>query len=276
MDEKGVFGVARSVWDCDAFMKQRFTQREAWLWLVGAAMWRPGRVNVDGQWYDLERGEFCWSSRFLAKKWRWSKDAVLRFMKHLKSEAMLCASNRASNPGAIPVYSINKYNEFQVVGLPKEQQTAPAIAPVTAPATRQPCAKEETLQALETLEVIKVEAPASAVAPRHKQNRGTRWPENQQVPDDWIAEAETSRLQDNSPSIDLGYEARRFENYWVSKAGGAAATKLDWRRTWLNWATDKGKTGNGQSGNTKKRTATDQHLAGIASLASDLRQRRAG
>jgi hypothetical protein len=163
MDEKGVYGVARSVWDCEAFMRQKFTQREAWLWLVGAAVWKQTKVNIEGRWVTLERSEFCYSSRFLAKKWRWKKDAVLRFMKHLKNEAMIRARERASDRDSIPVYSVCKYNEFQVVGLPSAPANAPADAPPNAPAVRQPCAKEEALQTLETLEQPEEGAPKGAV-----------------------------------------------------------------------------------------------------------------
>lgn len=117
----------------------------------------------------------------------------------------------------------------------------------------------------------KVEAPAKAVAPQSKPLRGTRWPSDAEVPAEWIAAAALARSHDGSAAIDLEYEAKRFENYWASKAGGAAALKLDWRRTWLNWATDKGKTGNGRDSG-KKHSTTDQHLAGIAEI---IRERRA-
>lgn len=164
MDEKGVYGVARSVWDCEAFMRQKFTQREAWLWLVGAAVWKQTKINIEGRWLVLERSEFCYSSRFLAKKWKWKKDAVLRFMKHLKNEAMIRATERATERDSTPVYSICKYNDFQVVGLPSAPASAPEDAPLNAPAVRQPCAKEEALQTLEE-EPDKKRSPALRAVP---------------------------------------------------------------------------------------------------------------
>lgn len=138
-----------------------------------------------------------------------------------------------------------------------------------ANAMRLPCHSSEPEPELESKK--KVEAPALAVVPRSKPLRGTRWPADAVVPADWIADAAQARSQDGSTAIDLEYEAKRFENYWASKAGGAAALKLDWRRTWLNWATDKGKTGNGRDSG-KKHSTTDQHLAGIAEI---IRERRA-
>lgn len=148
MDEKGVYGVARSIWDCDAFMKQKFTQREAWLWLVGAAVWKQASVNLDGRRVTLERGEFAFSLRFLAKKWKWSKDGVSRFFLLLKNEDMI----RDTARDGVKVYLIAKYNEFQVVGLPKRDTNCDAERDTRETAARQPCDKEETLQTLETKE----------------------------------------------------------------------------------------------------------------------------
>jgi hypothetical protein len=67
-----------------------------------------------------------------------------------------------------------------------------------------------------------------------REPRGTRWPADAVVPDDWLDAGETARAEAGMPPADLRAEAQKFANYWVSKAGGA--TKLDWRRTWINWA----------------------------------------
>lgn len=114
MDEKGVYAIARSIWECDAFMKQKFTQREAWMWLIGAAVWKQTKINFDGRRVTLERGEFAFAIRFLAMKWKWSKTSVSRFIVALEK----CSMIRDTKRGGVHVYSIIKYNEFQVVGLP--------------------------------------------------------------------------------------------------------------------------------------------------------------
>jgi hypothetical protein len=54
------------------------------------------------------------------------------------------------------------------------------------------------------------------------------------VPDDWLAEGEAYREMGNLPPLDLRAEALKFANYWAAKSGGSA-TKIDWKRTWLNW-----------------------------------------
>ena len=65
--------------------------------------------------------------------------------------------------------------------------------------------------------------------------RGTRWDADRLVPEDWITEARANRESHNLPVIDLWLEAETFANYWASKPG-KDATKVDWHKTWSNWA----------------------------------------
>lgn len=74
--------------------------------------------------------------------------------------------------------------------------------------------------------------------------RGTRWPSEAVVSDEWIAEAEAYREASNLPPINLKTEAAKFAHYWASKSG-SGATKIDWKRTWLKWSLDTKGTANG-------------------------------
>lgn len=66
-------------------------------------------------------------------------------------------------------------------------------------------------------------------------SRGTRWIADALVPNEWILEAERKREEKGLGRADLLLEAEKFANYWASKAG-RDATKLDWRKTWINRA----------------------------------------
>lgn len=111
---------------------------------------------------------------------------------------------------------------------------------------------------------LRSDVRAPTPKPSSKSVRGTRWPADGVVPEDWVQAAGMKRAERGIPEIDLRYEAERFQNYWASKSG-QAATKVDWRLTWMNWATDKTKTENGNGGsrhNGKNGTAHDRFLAG--------------
>ncbi|MCB1441762.1 MAG: hypothetical protein KDJ72_01970 [Methyloceanibacter sp.] len=110
MTASGVFAVCRSIWDDPDFANEAFTEREAFMWLVGAAAWRPTSVRgTSGTPVALERGEFSFSERFLAKRWDWSKSRVNRFLDTREKRDMIRGSKRGGNK----VYFINNYNRFQ-------------------------------------------------------------------------------------------------------------------------------------------------------------------
>lgn len=94
--------------------------------------------------------------------------------------------------------------------------------------------------------------------------RGTRWPPDAIVPDDWLDDGAEARAISNLPPLDLRAEALKFANYWASKSGGGA-TKMDWKRTWLNWCLTA-KSGGNYGTNRKSQL---EQLAEIASEAGD-------
>jgi len=86
-------------------------------------------------------------------------------------------------------------------------------------------------------------APPAARASRSGP-KGSRWPSDAVVSEDWIVAGESYREVANMPPIDLRAEALKFQNYWSSKSG-AGAIKVDWKRTWLNWTLTAKGTQNG-------------------------------
>jgi len=80
------------------------------------------------------------------------------------------------------------------------------------------------------------------------------------VPDEWLTEGEAYRDMAGRASIDLRAEALKFANYWAAKAGGSA-TKIDWKRTWLNWCLSANGTQNGS------RTGGKSQLEQLADIA---------
>lgn len=64
--------------------------------------------------------------------------------------------------------------------------------------------------------------------------RGTRWPMNAAVPEEWIEAGYRAREQAGLPRIDIRLEAQKFVDHFVSMSGARAA-KLNWQATWRNW-----------------------------------------
>lgn len=87
----GYFSVDRGIWDHHLFKDEPepFSKREAWLWLISHAEWRPTRQRIKGKTFELKRGQMLVSFRKLATLWRWSEGRVRRYFDALKFEAMI-------------------------------------------------------------------------------------------------------------------------------------------------------------------------------------------
>jgi len=105
----GTFNVARSIWDHPVFRPSKFSEREAFLWMVSEAAGKPRTIRAGNVGVDLERGQFCASVRFMANAWGWSKSSVARFLERLENRDMIGTQN---GTGQLVVTLCN-YEKFQ-------------------------------------------------------------------------------------------------------------------------------------------------------------------
>lgn len=111
MSEGGVYVIARSLWDDPDFADEPYTEKQAMAWLIGAAAWKATTVRLNGP-IKLERGEFCFSTRFLAEKWQWSKSRVHRFLQRRVDLGTL----RGIKRDGAKIYYLLNYNRLQFEG----------------------------------------------------------------------------------------------------------------------------------------------------------------
>lgn len=96
--------------DCDAFCDERLSEREAWLWLLENAAYRPAkRRNGKGEIITIERGQIHVSDRSLASAWDWDKKHVRRFLDRLSDCGMVDQSRDQSGT----ILSILNYEKYQ-------------------------------------------------------------------------------------------------------------------------------------------------------------------
>lgn len=140
MSRRGFFVVDRSLFDHHFFKSEAFTEREAWLWLIGAAAWEATKVRVNRKEFAVTRGQLVHAIRFLAAKWQWSEPRVRRFLERLKREAMIDALAFAD----ATLITVCKYDDYQF-----GRRTRDALS--DEPATNSRRREEETQQAKEDL-----------------------------------------------------------------------------------------------------------------------------
>ena len=115
----GYFLMHRGWQDNPIFDREEYSRRDAWVWLIENATWKPTRARVKGEMIDLERGELCFAQRFLAEKWDWSKSRVDRFLKLLAAEGMIevrtkngATADHAAGQGQ-SIITICNYEKYQ-------------------------------------------------------------------------------------------------------------------------------------------------------------------
>ena len=112
--------IARNLWDDPAFQNEPFSEREAWVWLICEAQWKPRERRVGKVIVQLDRGQLAHSTRFLAEAWKWSHAKVRRYLDRLEKLKLI---RRESGTG-VSVVTLCKYNEYQLTPQPSGTEAA--------------------------------------------------------------------------------------------------------------------------------------------------------
>lgn len=224
----GYFIIYREIFDHHIFAPEPFTEREAWMWLICSAAWQTCKVRAGSAVIEIERGELIYSTRFMARKWRWTESRVRRFLKRLQGDAMIDARTTHQTTHL----TICNYNKYQ-------NQRRTDRREIDAPSDAKKKEEKELIKK-EPKKVLKKVARAS------------------RLPDDWVPAKKTVEwaYREYGFSRETLYQVLlAFRDYWCA-LGGARATKISWDRTFKNRCRDLGKqVGRGKS-NGKKSMAT--------------------
>lgn len=85
----GYIAIQRGLLEHPVFKKEPFTEREAWIWLIEEAAWKPKTVRIGDGLFSLKRGELVHACRYMAKAWRWHHLRVWRFLQRLEKCSMI-------------------------------------------------------------------------------------------------------------------------------------------------------------------------------------------
>lgn len=79
----------RSIQDNDLWLAEPFTYGQAWIDLILNANHKPGVFWVRKVKIDLDRGQLGWSEITMAKRWKWSRGKVRRYLTMLENRQMI-------------------------------------------------------------------------------------------------------------------------------------------------------------------------------------------
>lgn len=98
----------------DAFVGEPFSRRDAWLWLIANAAWKPRRFKVakiNGM-IELQRGQTLAARGYLAHKWMWGEKKVRLFLEFLESENMIeMVQSKGRFANVVTICNYDKYQK---------------------------------------------------------------------------------------------------------------------------------------------------------------------
>jgi hypothetical protein len=106
---KGWIKLHREIADDEMWTCEPFSKSQAWIDLILLANHKQGIIDVRGNMVVVERGQVGWSQVKLAKRWRWSRNKLRRYLKWLESVQKIAQHTEQ----VTSIISILNYEEYQ-------------------------------------------------------------------------------------------------------------------------------------------------------------------
>lgn len=120
----GWFAIKRGTLEHELFAPHgTFSRYEAWCWMIENAAFKASVIDLGGKPYTVPRGALCFSQRFLATKWGWSKKAVTTFLEKLEAHgavALTVAETGTGTKSKRTQITLCNYEKYQSAGTKTE------------------------------------------------------------------------------------------------------------------------------------------------------------
>lgn len=126
LTNKGYFFMERGWMSFSVFKEEKYTEREAWAYLIENASYQSQERIVDGTQVLVSVGELVASCRYLAKAWKWKHDKVNRYLRKFESIGWLTlttdygkradsaqTASKGKYDRRATLIKINHYNQLQ-------------------------------------------------------------------------------------------------------------------------------------------------------------------
>jgi hypothetical protein len=107
--DTGWIKLHRKIFENKLWFSEPFTKSQAWIDLFANANHQPNSFWVRGNEVKLEVGQLGWSELTMAKRWKWSRDKVRRFLSYLTSESNI----RQHKTPITSIITIVNYERYQ-------------------------------------------------------------------------------------------------------------------------------------------------------------------
>jgi hypothetical protein len=243
MTDAGWIAVYRGFLEHEAFRREPFTEREAFLWMLFEAAYQEREQWIAGQLVTLSRGELTASVRHMGRVWGWGEGAKNRVSTLLrKLEAMKIIQLKTGT--GINVISICNYERLQPkakdAGTPAGQDRDSSGTAAGQYKRRKEGNKEITpLTEVQPLQADGDLFPGvPAVIPKAKKPRGktekVRWPDGLDLDGDLHKLATDAGI----PFDRVAAVWDKFRRHHTAK-GNRFAGLRGWGLAWQNWVANE-------------------------------------
>lgn len=109
MSSQGWIKIHRAIQDWEYYLSEPFTHTSAWIDLILIANHKTGTIVKRGNSVEIKRGQIGWSEESLAKRWKWSRGKVRRYLTMLKTVQQI----EQQKSSILSVITILNYDEYQ-------------------------------------------------------------------------------------------------------------------------------------------------------------------
>lgn len=118
--DNGWVSIYRRLFGSDLWLCEAFTRGQAWVDLIGLASHKDRVMLIRGIEISVKRGQVAWSKVNLAKRWKWSRGKLERFLKKLFLEHQITQEPAHQNSDVTTLITIINYDMYQVCDAPNE------------------------------------------------------------------------------------------------------------------------------------------------------------
>lgn len=112
----GWFKIHRALVHHELWLSETFTRGQAWVDLIMLANHKEGFIRRRGIRITVKRGQVGYSYDELARRWRWSKGKVIRFVQELKKDERISFETELKNVAVTTLITITNYEQYQGSG----------------------------------------------------------------------------------------------------------------------------------------------------------------
>ncbi|HHV02692.1 MAG TPA: hypothetical protein GXX64_02095 [Bacteroidales bacterium] len=138
MANRGYIKLPRDITESSYYFSEQFTKTQAWIDLLILANYQDTTAHIRGVKIVVKRGQVCRSITELAKRWKWSRNKVIRFMNELVGACKVTVQNCS----VVNIYTIRGYETYQG-NRATDEATNRATCGTTDGATRNPLSTKD-------------------------------------------------------------------------------------------------------------------------------------